>query len=225
MYLSIDLDYWFSDESPSIRGLKRILDRVKNVRNKIIIDEHHCILDHINESGSNHILHVDYHQDIVYPTLKKENITLECGSFFYFVKDKEKKNFEWFYPSYVSCVKMGLGLCMDPSYKPMTKPCFIFKDQKGKMGLPSDKQLENVSHVGIAFSFDYLKVYDVKVFIEVVDALIEMFGFNMINNLFNDYKYMDDWKEGQEVLKYLEEKRYETISDYSENSLHYSYSG
>ncbi len=207
-YLSIDLDYWFNHSSPkSITGLKRILSQVKTIPDKLLVDEHHHLLDQINHSDCDNIIHVDYHQDLVFETEgpfgKVRDI--ECGSFLYFVNDKENKDFTWYYPDHDECIKKGLGFCMDLSYKPLAKSNFVYKTQKRKCGLPSDKELESVTSVGIAFSFDYLAIDYGRIneFVKVVELLTEMFDFETVKGTMLNYPLLPDWEEGQEILYLL----------------------
>ena len=199
-YLSIDLDYWFYHSCPkSTNGLKRILHKVLDVTDKLLVDEHHNLLDHINSSKCDKIIHVDYHQDLVFNI--GDTTKVECGNFFSFVNNKENIDFDWYYPDYDECIRKGLGFCVDPSYKPLAKKNFIYKNQTRKCGLPTNKELENVTSVGIAFSFDYLAVYNrINEFTEIIDWLCEMFSVKRVETLFQEYRYMCDWEEGKKIM-------------------------
>lgn len=208
-YLSVDIDYWFNHSSPkSINSLKRILEKVKNVPDKLLVDEHHNLLDQINSSQCDKIIHVDYHQDLVFETegsFGKVGDKIECGNFLYFVNNKENIDFDWYYPDYDECVRKGLGFCMDLSFKPLSKKNFVYKDQKRKCGLPTNKELENVTSVGIAFSFDYLSVEYGRIldFIKVLSWLTEMFDFETVKGTMLSYPLLKEWEEGQEILYLL----------------------
>ena len=162
-YLSLDLDYWLAacwSELPPLAGLFRILRQVKT-DNWLIVDEHHHLLEHIDTANPSTILHVDYHTDVAYPlpapkgapSTEPEELELNCGTFFWFVKGREKMNYTWFYPE-LRCPQ-GPGLCMDESYQPLARKNWIFQEQRRKLGLPTKKQLSEVTTVGIAVSQDY----------------------------------------------------------------------
>lgn len=217
MYLSVDLDYFFIESNfynppkdwYDYKKCIKFLDRIKHIQNKIIVDEHHLILDHINNSNCHDILHVDYHQDLAFPYKyiekygKKDNVYLECGTFYYFVKDKKDKKFTWYYPYYEDCIRKSMGLCVDELEKPLSKANFIFKDQKTKCGLPTNKELSNVTHLGIALSLDYLDVCNNDLYL-VCEKLISMFDYDTIISLFNNYKYLNTSKELMNVKDKLE---------------------
>ncbi len=124
--------------------------------NLILVDEHHHILDHLNSARCSDICHVDFHQDIAYPTKDMPEVELDCGSFFYYVKDRTNVNYTWFYPD-ASCAKGAQhGLCMPREAKPFAKSNLIFGSQRMRLGLPNLKGL-NVCGVGVAVSTLYLE--------------------------------------------------------------------
>lgn len=63
-YLSIDMDYWLTRESPvPLSGLFKMLRDIK-AKDWLVVDEHHHLLAHINACQPSSILHVDFHTDI-----------------------------------------------------------------------------------------------------------------------------------------------------------------
>lgn len=163
-YLSIDLDYWlaasWSDPVP-LAGLFKLLRQVQNA-DWLVVDEHHHILDHLHQWNPSDILHVDYHTDVAFETdwylRRGSRIELNCGTFFWFLKNRENMRYTWFYPE-ADCPR-GEGLCMDKSFKPLARKQWIFREQRRKMGLPTRKQLAEVKAVGFAISRDYCYAED-----------------------------------------------------------------
>lgn len=161
-YLSIDLDYWLAaswNDPPLLSSLFRVLRQVRNA-DWVVVDEHHKILDHLHRWNPKEILHVDYHTDVAFPTkevwMGKEvhrNLELNCGTFFWFLRNREHMRYTWFYPE-ADCARES-GLCMDASFKPLARKQWIFEEQRRKMGLPTLKQLREVQAVGFAISRDY----------------------------------------------------------------------
>ena len=109
-YLSIDLDYWFYHDREEFASLFSLLENLSSIKDRTIVQEHQELLPHINKVKPDHILHVDYHQDICYPTSPNEKIPIACGSFFYHVQERKNKTFKWFYPNYYSCIKQEVGV-------------------------------------------------------------------------------------------------------------------
>ena len=154
-----------------------LLDFVKTIPNRIIVQEHHNILSHIDSIDPSHILHVDFHQDIAFPIDKP--ITLFCGNFFYFIKNRIEKTFKWFYPNEHHCIKREMGFCVDASVlQPLNEEHFIFKDQQHKLGLPTAEELSNVTAVGVALSQDYCTITyeNRKELIKLLRILYDLFG-------------------------------------------------
>lgn len=154
-YLSIDLDYWFTnDECCRIKQLKNVLRSIKNIKNIKIVGEHHRMLSHINSVAPDKIIHVDYHQDIGFPTERNQkDFSMFCGNFLYYVKNRQSMDFEWYYPEYSAGNGKGLGYCTssyDPN--PNSKKNHIFKTQIRRLGLPPHSTLSSCSAVGISIS-------------------------------------------------------------------------
>lgn len=205
-YLSIDLDYWFckypTEHCNTIKLLNLLCYFRHKDKNCLIVDEHHNLLDHINESDTDNIIHIDYHQDLCWYE-ENSNPKVECGNFFWFVDGKENKKFKWFYPDTDECIKNAMGLCMDPSYKPLSKKNFIFNNQTRKCGLPTKQELETVTDIGISFSLDYLNIEGRMVdFINTVTCINGVFGLRSeVKNLFTNYGDIDVWEDGQEFMR------------------------
>ena len=160
-YLSIDLDYWFANGDGDINDLYRMLYTISD-RPSIIVDEHHHIKEHIDSFDVDRIIHIDYHQDIVYP-VNGSHFKIDCGNFFFFLKNRRDIDYEWYYPD-IRC--RTEGLCIDERYKPYSKKNFVFKSQTRKKGLPTLKSLKDVVAIGIACSYFYC--FDVEE--EIVNA-------------------------------------------------------
>lgn len=153
-YLSIDLDFWLTDfswyEKRQTKKMYDFLNSLPNVENRLIVDDHHHLLDHINTSSCDTIYHVDYHQDLAFPTRKGERIQLNCGTFFYFVKKRKEKNFKWFCPHSKCWKNQCYGICVDGA-NPMIKKNWIFKTQSVKTGVPDISNL-NITDIGVSLS-------------------------------------------------------------------------
>ena len=148
-YLSIDLDYWlgFSQgDDPPLQGLFRMLRNVK-ADSWLVVDEHHHLLPHIEQHDPQQILHVDYHTDVAFEVfevrrgkrVKVQPIDLNCGTFFWFLKNRKNMQYTWFYPE-GECPRSS-GLCMPDEYKPLARCNWIFQEQRRKLGLPLKRQL------------------------------------------------------------------------------------
>lgn len=183
-YLSIDLDYWFSgyDYEKIPRSISYIFDTIKHLKNKILVDDHDELLDHINCCNPERIIHLDFHQDIAYPvkgSIRTENVELNCGTFLYYVENRKNIDFEWYCPT-SKCYMKGHreGLCVEPSISISThKKNWIFRRQKTITGIPKLHDLESqICGIGVAISPDYC----------YCNPLILM---NLSNQLINNHGY------------------------------------
>ena len=189
-YLSIDMDYWFRNDNEDFDSMYKILDFVSTIDNKTIVQEHHEILSHINEHNPDHIIHVDYHQDIAFPYSRYDRMYLNCGTFYYFVEGRQEKTFKWFYPDYYTCILDHGGLCVDHWHKPFSKKNRIFKDQTMKCGVPTMKELSTVSAIGISLSQDYCEYRfggRQKHAIESARMLYRLFGEERVRDILTAY--------------------------------------
>lgn len=158
-YLSIDLDYWLATGADNLVPLTKLFWMLRQVKtdNWVVVDEHHHILDHLNDTNPSDILHVDYHTDVAFETewnrRTRKKLELNCGTFFWFVKNRQTMRYTWFYPE-ADCPRYA-GLCMDPGEKPLAHKNWIFQEQRRRLGLPTRKQLQRVQAVGFAISHDY----------------------------------------------------------------------
>ena len=159
-YLSIDLDYWLAPDdhyvdynNPTIEQFHTFMRSLDFIKDRCIVDSHDHILSHINNIAPKKIIHVDYHQDIAYPYDIYKNVTLHEGTFFYFVENRNKIDYIWYYPDKKS---LDFGLCVLPSAKPFSKKNFIFKNQNRSKGLPTNDVLKDVVALGFSISTDYL---------------------------------------------------------------------
>lgn len=189
-YLSIDMDYWFRNGNEDFDSMYKLLNFTSTIDNKFLVQEHHELLPHINDCDPDHIVHVDYHQDIAFPYRNNERMYLNCGTFFYFVEKRQEKTFKWFYPNYSTCILDHGGLCVDSWHKPFSKKNHIFKDQTMKCGVPTRKDLAHVSAVGISLSQDYSE-YRLggrqKHALKAARMLYNLFGENEVRDILTEY--------------------------------------
>lgn len=201
-YISIDLDYWLCStneyiysekdypEHAKIKSLFKLLKLLRPIKNKIIVEEHHELLPHIDDANPDRIIHIDFHQDIAFPYRGKDEwinksraLTLSCGSFFYWVNKRREIDFEWWYPHlYCADYKEGAGLCMDRYHQPHKRNNFIFKNQIRRKGLPKNIDLNNIFGVGIAISREWCDREPVYVD-SLVTVIQERYGYECVNNI------------------------------------------
>lgn len=104
VYLSIDLDYWYTPEMHnSINYISQLLELNRPVT---VFTEHHLVLRDIKRQYKK-VYNVDYHSDVTqlepgWPT---------CGCWANFVYGRENSEFEWRMPNWKDCVSRGGGLC------------------------------------------------------------------------------------------------------------------
>jgi hypothetical protein len=195
-YLSIDLDYWFRKDNFDDFSIFKLLDQIKHIPNKVLVDEHDELVPHINSTKTDKIIHIDCHQDICFPTNTSyyEHLDCHCGSFFYFIENRENIDFTWHYPDYHHCIQKELGFCMEQHYHPEAKKNWIFKSQKRTIKKISQKEIDQVTAVGIAFSFDYLDIrYGRHVaFFDVIRTFYDWFGKEKVDSIFHKYTGVND---------------------------------
>lgn len=185
-YLSIDLDFWLADPGDSlpIKTLFQLLGALKNIEcPKVIVKDHDELVPFIDESTPSKIVHIDYHQDIAWPTPHDRGpLELNCGTFFWFIQNKENIEFTWYYPD-TKCVQAPwyAGLCMDMYYKPFSKRNFIFKNQTKRVGLPPLKTLKDVNSIGIAISKEYCAQLTENYVDSLVKSIIKRYNFSFID--------------------------------------------
>lgn len=159
-YCSIDLDYWLgpdhlytNHERPPIDSFVSLMQKLGSVTDRRLVDQHQFLLPHIEHTDSELILHIDYHQDIAFPTAHFKTVAFNEGTFYYFLSNRETKEFVWYYPDKIS---LEQGLCVLKQDQPFSKKNQIFRSQTHKKGLPTDKLLKTVTSWGLAVSRDYL---------------------------------------------------------------------
>ena len=104
-YLSIDLDFWNTKrtEEHSIKFFKKV---AKLNIPMLLVDDHHHLLNDINESGCDYIYNVDYHSDLFGFTgevdkmnfLQNIRYYLNCGTWGIYVKWANRGTFNWIHP-------------------------------------------------------------------------------------------------------------------------------
>ena len=143
IYLSIDLDYWCEAGTPD-----RFFGRVFNLGLPIFVAPFHDqLVDHVNRSGCDRLLNVDYHSDLV-----DYRSTLSEGSWANFVEWRAAGQFEWRYPAEESIVK---GFCH--AYEsPFEVDCSGWARVQKKCGL-GGIPWRSVTAVGVCLSSGWLK--------------------------------------------------------------------
>lgn len=104
VYLSVDLDYWYSKKMGS--GLNFVRELFALRRPITVFTEHHLVLKDISKQYRK-VYNVDYHSDIGEIHQGWPN----CGSWVNYVYGRKNAEFEWRYPNYKECVGLGHGLC------------------------------------------------------------------------------------------------------------------
>ena len=179
-YISLDMDYFFGveGEPKDLSIFYKMLELTKKAPTKILVEDHHHLLPHINATKPNVIHHIDYHQDISFPYHEGDDVPLNCGTFLYFVKDRKNIDFVWHYPN-SSCIgPEGNGYCVDPRAKPESKKNFVFKTQRRSVRLPKISDFLEASAVGISISRDY--VYVSNETLSIALDTIKSLGFEYI---------------------------------------------
>lgn len=103
--VTVDLDYWWCGKR--VRNWKRSLRDTlfslfdKNDYKPIqLYQDHHHVLPDLNKTTHDHLINIDYHDDIMANTRKlprKED--LNCGTWVSYVKWRRKANYTWLKPS------------------------------------------------------------------------------------------------------------------------------
>lgn len=174
-YLSIDLDFWNQGKT-SFPHMKRFLRDVKDrVPNKLlIVDSHEEILSHVNSSGCDHLINVDWHSDISNRfdpkhCQKEAYNKFNCGTWVTYVDFRDKGQFTWIHP-YRATERGARGYCHYP-HKPCHNP--FLNPQVG--GWNVCRQIKNkhpeqiidwwdVQLASVTFSYDWVrhdKIWDI----------------------------------------------------------------
>lgn len=110
VYLSIDLDYWGAHQA---RGAPRFLDRVLALgAPTCIVRSHEQILPHTKRFRFDHLINIDFHNDIMSRWGQKMP---NDGNWSCFIDKDCREVFEWRYPTRRQCLELGNGRCdVDP---------------------------------------------------------------------------------------------------------------
>jgi len=166
IYLSIDLDYWnkLRDYSHMVWFLKKAIQSTNNIK---IVDSHEELIKHVNNSGCERLINVDYHSDISnrYDTRFDYGDVFNCGTWVSFVKFGIKKQgqYTWMMPYALDWAKTE-GYCHSPADKsanPFVNPKVSGWLKTNQISINEhypEKLIEwdKIGGVGIAFSYEWL---------------------------------------------------------------------
>jgi hypothetical protein len=171
-YLSIDIDFW--NKNRNYEHLRKFLELAKGCAYNIsIVDSHEQLKDHVNRSGCNNLINVDYHSDIYDVKTPRYHDFLEdhservynCGTWVNFVKFRYKGRFTWIHP-HIHDRGIQYGYCHVETKKnflnvnPFFNPKIAEWDNAIKIASknPEDNiDWNNIGAVGIAFSYAWLR--------------------------------------------------------------------
>lgn len=167
-YLSIDLDFW-NQGKRSLPHLKRFLTTVRHnlpMSRIKVVDSHEELLPHVNESGCDELINIDWHSDVTnrFDSCEynlRSPTKLNCGTWVSFVKFRKQGVYTWIHP-YKASDRIAKGYCHWPLkniHNPFVNPCLA--------GWNATRQLKNkhpekvipwnsVTHAGICFSYDWV---------------------------------------------------------------------
>lgn len=155
-YLSIDLDYWDNLEVFLKNGMPFIKKAMKRTDNIMVVQQHHQLLDHINDCKPHTVYNIDWHSDLC-DFLKHEiDDELDEGTWGNYISSKHKATFVWHFPK-IKCDDREFpgGRC-DIHKDPFIKPeCCGWKKAKKNLGLPDIKNI-SIKGLGISLSPDWL---------------------------------------------------------------------
>lgn len=184
-YLSIDLDFW-NQGRKSFPHMRKFLRQAKDSvssKNLLIVDSHEELLPHVNESGCDNLINVDWHSDISnrFDPTRREKAwkDLNCGTWVTFVKFRRTGMFTWIHP-YKATERSARGYCHYP-HTPKHNP-FVNPTLGGWNALQERKHRHpealidwwSVHAVGICFSYDWVR-YTLKD--ELYQIAEEVLGF------------------------------------------------
>jgi len=149
-YLSIDLDYWRFHYASV--GCTRFFQRVWRLGLPIYVTiHHHYLIPHIDESGCERIVNVDWHSDLA-ESPNPISDRLNEGVWGNYVSWRKEGWFDWRYPS-EQCTESGprRGYCHDeinPFFDPSVAEWHKATKRLGLSGLPWGE----INAVGVCLS-------------------------------------------------------------------------
>ena len=170
-YLSIDIDFW--KKQRDLVHMKKFLEIAKGASpNILIVDSHEQLKSHVNKSGCNTLINVDYHSDIydiAHPHYDHTHDPYErkynCGTWVNFVNCRNKGSFTWIHP-HIHDRGIQYGYCHVESRRnfmtvnPFFNPKIAEWNETYKIAslTPEDHiNWNDVVAVGIAFSYAWLR--------------------------------------------------------------------
>lgn len=188
VYLSVDLDYWNLNKS-SIRMLGFLQRVTRYCNSKIvescelkIVESHEELLPHINASGCNHLINIDYHADFA-GEKDGRPFPLGDGTWVDRVVWKQQGTYEWRAPD-PQCQAFGAGYChswADPN--PFTcRSATSWRHRHKRCGL---KRISwtSVRAVGIALSPRYVSRNRVDMALKVLDSTFRSSNENFVQSV------------------------------------------
>ena len=185
-YLSVDLDYWGRHKFDGMRAF--VSKAMKLAVPKCLVYSHEMMLDHINSFEFDRLINVDYHSDLCSPG---KGLQLEDGTWAAFVKEENRKLFEWRMPSYHDCVVRELGLCDADKPRLLKEPektnWSAIRFRRGVRDIP----WEDVLAVGFCPSFEYWtwKPEEVNPAYQEGHRLLRLFGLDVRDRSIDDFGY------------------------------------
>ena len=163
-FLSIDLDFW--NQHQKIQHVRAFLQKAKDsCDNVIIVDSHENLRKHVGKNGCDHLINVDFHSDIWDRHNPKNKLwdkrEYSCGSWVNFVSPKNRLLYTWIHPHGNT---PNRGYCCHGA-NPLTEEGRKHSGWKMTEMIASKKpechiRWEQVTTIGVAFSYDWLEFKD-----------------------------------------------------------------
>ena len=108
-FVTFDLDYWTMTEpfnSAHTDYLMTLIHQAKQFR--VVKLHHHVVTRHMIPKNTDHVINIDFHNDIVDNCPRSELNEGTWGNFL----PKQTKRFTWVYPDWKRCIKRRGGVCI-----------------------------------------------------------------------------------------------------------------
>lgn len=158
VYLSIDLDFFPFLNSRIVfkNKCRQLINKALSLKvDTLVVDAHHGLIKHVSNSkkyGVDHLINIDYHDDIVALNNININNEEEEGAWVSHISWKRNGTYEWRYPNKTECVELKWGICDRNETSVYNNPSMtgwkIIKKRQGISDLPWD----NIKAVGICLS-------------------------------------------------------------------------
>jgi len=203
-YLSIDLDYFHCagftpiDEDLVNKRFDVFIDWIVSLNMKPkFVESHEQLLDHINETSPDKILHIDTHSDIAFTDPRGNSPKLNDGTFMFFVEGKRNIEYEWRLPDRVHCIRNKAGICDCegwPTVK-MRKQDSGWKKLSYKAGLSGIKNHE-IASIGFAFSpeWTHFNKFEESSLSKLVSMMDES-EIEIFNKVFDKQDIRANWRK------------------------------